>query len=135
MELKHAIEILKEWVKQSRAFEKDFNLKKIVSGTLGKKRIDALDTVLKVLDMPEEEVVFYGTRSCGKIARRTYEMGLIVGTKREREYWENKIKKKIQQIKIEEKTKSRGQQCTDRCLIKLEYESKENVLLELLKGA
>ena len=62
-------------------------------------------------------------------------MGLIVGTKREREYWENKIKKKIQQIKIEEKTKSRGQQCTDRCLIKLEYESKENVLLELLKGA
>lgn len=99
MELKTAIRILKEWVKQSRAFEKDFNLGKIVSGTLGKKRIDALDTVLKVLDMPEEEVVFYGTRSTGKALKRTYEMGLIVGTKREREYWQNKIKEKIEETR------------------------------------
>lgn len=131
MELRRAIEILKakkDQYQREVTFVPDQNGKEYMA------KMDWFDTLLGVLDMPEEEVVFYGTRSCGKTARRTYEMGLIVGTKREREYWENKIKKKIQQIKIEEKTKSRGQQCTDRCLIKLEYVSKENVLLELLKG-
>lgn len=29
---------------------------------------------------------------------KTYEFGLIVGTKREREYWQNKIKKQIEEI-------------------------------------
>ena len=31
--------------------------------------------------------------------KKTYEFGLIVGTKREREYWEKKIKEKIEEIK------------------------------------
>ena len=83
MELKEAIEILKERCEYYKNVDEcgfDHNQEHL-----------ALDTVLKVLDMPEEEVVFYGTRSAGKTARRTYEMGLIVGTKRERVYWENKI--------------------------------------------
>lgn len=29
----------------------------------------------------------------------TYEYGLVVGTKRERDYWQNKIKEKIEEIK------------------------------------
>ena len=126
MELKKAIKILKEWVKQSRAFEKDFNLEKIVSGTLGKKRIDALDTLLSVLDMPEEEVVFYGTRSAGKTLKRTYEWGLIVGTKRERVYWEEKIKKKI-----EEKCKAFRHRTGIEETIEYEFRKLEK---ELLKG-
>lgn len=140
MELKTAIRILKEWVKQSRAFEKDFNLEKIISGTLGKKRIDALDTVLKVLDMPEEEVVFYGTRSCGKTTRRTYEMGLIVGIKRERKYWESKIKEKIETLEKQGKAELESKDVlvlpndTAYLAVRAEYYHKKEVLKEILKG-
>lgn len=31
--------------------------------------------------------------------KKTYELGLIVGTKRERDYWKNKIKEKIEELK------------------------------------
>ncbi len=94
MELKEAIEILKErceYYKKVNECGFDHNQEHL-----------ALDTVLKVLDMPEEEVVFYGTRSAGKTlkAKRTYEVGLIVGTKRERVYWESKIKEEIEYLKI-----------------------------------
>ena len=34
-----------------------------------------------------------------KEEEKTYEFGLIVGTKREREYWQNKIREKIEKIK------------------------------------
>ncbi len=30
---------------------------------------------------------------------KTYEYGVIVGTKREREYWKNKIEKEIEELK------------------------------------
>lgn len=33
------------------------------------------------------------------VNKKTYEFGLIVGTKREREYWEKKIKEKVEAIK------------------------------------
>lgn len=33
------------------------------------------------------------------VNKKTYEFGLIVGTKREREYWETMIKEKIEAIK------------------------------------
>lgn len=32
------------------------------------------------------------------VNKKTYEFGLIVGTKREREYWQNKIKNKKKEI-------------------------------------
>lgn len=32
------------------------------------------------------------------VNKKTYEFGLIVGTKREREYWEKKIKDKIKEV-------------------------------------
>lgn len=89
MELKEAIKILKERCAYYKKVDEcgfDHNQEHL-----------ALDTVLKVLDMPEEEVVFYGTRSAGKTVRRTYEMGLIVGTKRERVYWENRINEKLKE--------------------------------------
>lgn len=58
----------------------------------------------------------------------------IKGVCDEKQRWRNEIKKKIQQIKIDEKTRMKASRCSDRCLIKLECESKENVLRELLKG-
>lgn len=100
MELKEAIEILKK-----KKEEKEKLLNKVEKTDCKPitrlAEVIALDTVLKVLDMPEEEVVFYGTRSAGKTlkAKRTYEVGLIVGTKRERVYWESKIKEKIEEVK------------------------------------
>ena len=30
---------------------------------------------------------------------KTYELGLVIGTKREREYWKDKIKEKIEEVK------------------------------------
>lgn len=33
-----------------------------------------------------------------KEEEKTYELGLVIGTKREREYWQNKIKAKIEEI-------------------------------------
>ena len=32
------------------------------------------------------------------VNKKTYEFGLIVGTKREREYWEKKIKDKLKEV-------------------------------------
>ena len=66
--------------------------------------------------------------------RKTYEFGLIVGTKRERDYWKDKIKEKIKKLNVEEKTKLKALTGTERCLVKMEYASKENILQELLKG-
>ena len=34
--------------------------------------------------------------------KNTYEFGLVVGTKRERDYWKNKIKEKIEEVKARE---------------------------------
>lgn len=83
MELKEAIEIFKNTYYYPTEMQ---------------RTKEAIETVLKILDMPEEEVVFYGGgRSAGKTLKRTYEYGLIVGTKRERVYWEDKIKEKIEE--------------------------------------
>lgn len=56
------------------------------------------------------------------------------GVYAEKTRWREKSKKKIQQLKIEEKTRLKGKGCFDRCLILSEYQHKENVLQELLKG-
>lgn len=58
----------------------------------------------------------------------------IQGAYDEKTRWKQKIKKKIQELKIEEKTRLKGKGCFDRCLILSEYQYKENVLQELLKG-
>ena len=101
MELKKAIEILKEKKDQ---YQREVTFVPEQNGKKYMAEMDWFDTLLKVLDMPEEEVVFYGTRSAGKTVRRSYEMGLIVGTKREREHWEKKIKDKIETLEKQEKT-------------------------------
>ena len=97
MELKEAIEILKAKKDQ---YQREITFVPEQNGKEYMAEMDWFDTLLSVLDMPEEEVVFYGTRSAGKTlkSKRTYEMGLIVGTKRERVYWEDKIKEKITKI-------------------------------------
>ena len=33
-----------------------------------------------------------------KEEEKTYELGLVIGTKREREYWQNKIREKIEEL-------------------------------------
>jgi hypothetical protein len=37
-----------------------------------------------------------------EVKKNTYEFGLVVGTKRERDYWKNKIKEKIEEVKKKE---------------------------------
>lgn len=44
--LEEDIKILKEWVEESKQFEKDYDLKKIAFGTLGQKRIMALENLI-----------------------------------------------------------------------------------------
>ena len=59
--------------------------------------------------------------------KNTYEFGLVVGTKRERDYWKNKIKEKIEEIKSRMK-----EDCI--ALHEFQREAKIDVLEELLKG-
>ena len=47
----------------------------------------------------------------------TYEFGLIVGTKREREYWQNKIKEKIEELRRQIAQMPCGNDC-ERCFDK-----------------
>lgn len=65
---------------------------------------EAYNTVFQELDRLQEEnkryqppIYFGGIKRGGK----TYEVGVVVGTKREREYWENKIREKIEEINKE----------------------------------
>lgn len=60
-----------------------------------------------------------------RLKDKPYGFGLIVGTKREREYWQDKIKEKIEEIKA----------VTETCYGRIKYqEGKIAGLEELLKG-
>ena len=50
---------------------------------------EAYSTVLQELERLQKE----------NEDKKTYEFGLIVGTKRERDWWQNKIREKIEEIK------------------------------------
>lgn len=113
MELKEAIEILK---KKKEEKEKLLNEVEKTNGMpithiyektqLSNEllvEIMTLDTVLQVLTIPDNADICFvgGGRTKGKTLTRTFEFGLIVGTKRERVYWEDKIKGQIKQLKKE----------------------------------
>lgn len=58
------------------------------------KDFEAIEVVLNMLQ-PIKKIIAPSRRN----KKNTYEFGLIVGTKREREYWKDKIKEKIEEIK------------------------------------
>ena len=66
--------------------------------------VQAIDTVIhelvalqNLLDEKNEEIEHLQKENEDK---KTYEFGLIVGTKRERDWWENKIKEKLEYLKL-----------------------------------
>ena len=153
MELKEAIEILK---KKKEEKEKLLNEVEKTNGMpithvyektqLSNEllvEIMTLDTVLQVLTIPDNADICFvgGGRTKGKTLTRTFEFGLIVGTKREREHWENKIKEKIEERKKQleetskrrEKAKEQEEQAVLWC-IEIRLDEKIKTYEELLKG-
>ncbi len=90
------------------------------------KDIEAIDAVLQVLEQPiPKKIIAPGRR--GK--KNTYEFGLVVGTKRERDYWESKIKEKIEEIKEDKDSKY-----YDKFLEQRDIDNTIEILEELLEG-
>ena len=86
----------------------------------------AINTVLQALETSRDEVV--------QLKEVDLTTVYLQGACDEKTRWRLNIKKKIQQLKIEEKTRLKGKGCFDRCLILSEYQHKHNVLEEILKG-
>ena len=109
MKLEEAIERLKEDVKYA-------DLRDIVDDDCTICFIEDIETVLQELERLQKE----------NEDKKTYEFGLIVGTKRERDWWQNKIREKIEEIKS---------RMNDDCLALHEFqrEAKIDVLYDLLK--
>ena len=85
------------------------------------KDYEALETILKFFQ-PIKKIIAPSRRK----KKNTYEFGLIVGTKRERNYWQDKIREKIEEIKA---------RMNDDCLALHEFQriAKIDVLQNLLK--
>ena len=99
MELKEAIRVLNDWNKAEEWAIKDTDYR---HKDVYIERKEAIETVLQVLTIPDNKDVCFvgGGRTKGRTLTRTFEFGLIVGTKRERVYWEDKIKEKIEYKKL-----------------------------------
>lgn len=100
MELREAIRIAENEILINDVFsgyckycERDATTQCIENGC---KYSIAVDTLVEALLKPTPKTIIAPGRR-GK--KNTYEFGLIVGTKREREYWQNKIKEKIEELK------------------------------------
>ena len=118
MELQEAIERLKnlqDWYKEGN-----------MSTTIESGELESICIVLQALEELQKE-----NEKLKEIDLTTV---YLQGACDEKTRWRQKIRKKIQQLKIEEKTRLKGKGCFDRCLILSEYQHKENVLQELLKG-
>ena len=135
MELKEAIELIKE-MKNNCLIKRDYIDEK------AEKKAKAIDTVLQVLTIPDNKDVCFvgGGRTKGRTLTSTYEFGLIVGTKRERVYWEDKIKKEIEELKVKledvskhrEKAKEQEEEAVLWCL-EIRLDERIKAYEELLK--
>lgn len=96
MELREAIRIAENEILSDDVFsgyckycERDATTQCIENGC---KYEIAVDTLVKTLLKPTPKTIIAPGR---REKKNTYEFGLIVGTKRERNYWESLIKEKI----------------------------------------
>ena len=124
MKLKEAERVLNDWNKAEEYTIRDEHIDDM-SKKLYIERKEAIETVLQALEELQKE-----NEKLKEIDLTTV---FMQGACDEKTRWKQKIKKKIQELKIEEKTRLKGKGCFDRCLILSEYQYKENVLQELLK--
>lgn len=89
------IEILKDFIEPIESALKVFEEKDTLNVDITREEIGAIRYLLNMFENPIEKIIAPSRRK----KKNTYEFGLIVGTKRERVYWEDKIKKKIEELK------------------------------------
>ncbi len=123
-----AIEILKDFIEPIESAFKVFEEKDTLNVDITREEIREIRYLLNMLENPIEKIIAPSRRK----KKNTYEFGLIVGTKRERDFWENKIKEKIEEMKEKYSEAKKSKDCGWETQYKIR--AKKEALEELLKG-